>query len=226
LVPGTPSDGTVGLYLIWQFGLKINGGVCNVEKKEKIMGKNKEIVKAPDNAIEPLKVDVIEEEDGSARCQVTITSPLALEQSSGCKKDSAGLGLLETAILTIACDATDCSEIEKQGNELMSLMAELQPQDGFEGMLISQMAVIHEQAMNCYRKASKYKSSSEMFINLQNQGIKSMRLYAQQLEALDKHRRKGNQKMIVEHVHVHKGGQAIVGNVNQEGGGVKNENRK
>jgi hypothetical protein len=32
--------------------------------------------------------------------------------------------------------------------------------------------------------------------------------------------------MIVEHVHVHEGGQAIVGNVNHEGGGVKNENRK
>jgi hypothetical protein len=39
------------------------------------------------------------------------------------------------------------------------------------------------------------------------------------LEALDKHRRGGNQKMTVEHVHVHEGGQAIVGNVNQGRGG-------
>jgi len=30
---------------------------------------------------------------------------------------------------------------------------------------------------------------------------------SQQLEALDEHRRKGNQKMIVEHIHVNDGGQ-------------------
>ena len=39
------------------------------------------------------------------------------------------------------------------------------------------------------------------------------------------HRRwgKGQQKMTVEHVHVHEGGQAIVGNVQQGGGADKKE---
>lgn len=46
-----------------------------------------------------------------------------------------------------------------------------------------------------------------------------MRVYNQQLEVLDKHRNKGKQKMTIEHVHVHKGGQTIVGNVNQDGMG-------
>jgi hypothetical protein len=40
-----------------------------------------------------------------------------------------------------------------------------------------------------------------------------MALYAQQMAALDKHRGRGQQKVTVEHVHVHSGGQAIVGNV-------------
>jgi hypothetical protein len=40
-----------------------------------------------------------------------------------------------------------------------------------------------------------------------------MTLYAKQLEALNKHRGKGQQKVTVEHVHVAPGGQAIVGNV-------------
>ena len=195
------------------------------------MGKKKELVKVSDKAIEPLKVDVIKEKDGSVRCEVQLTSPLAFEQSSGCKQESAGFELLETALHAFSCDTTDFAEFEKQGNNLMGLMSELQPQDGFEGMLISQMAVIHKQAMNCFRKTTGYKSSdADMHFNLQNQGIKLMRLYSQQVEALDKHRRKGNQKMIVEHVHVHRGGQAIVGNINQEGGGVKrgvkNDKRK
>jgi hypothetical protein len=39
------------------------------------------------------------------------------------------------------------------------------------------------------------------------------------LEALNRHRGKGQQKVIVEHVHMHQGGQAIVGSVNVSGGG-------
>ncbi|MBO0332611.1 hypothetical protein J0X12_03235 [Sneathiella sp. CAU 1612] len=44
-----------------------------------------------------------------------------------------------------------------------------------------------------------------------------MRADTQQMEALNKHRGKGQQKMTVEHVHVNEGGQAIIGTV--EGGG-------
>jgi hypothetical protein len=38
------------------------------------------------------------------------------------------------------------------------------------------------------------------------------------LEALNRHRGKGQQRVTVEHVHVHQGAQAIVGNVHQGGG--------
>lgn len=36
--------------------------------------------------------------------------------------------------------------------------------------------------------------------------LKLSRTYAAQMEALRKHRKKGRQKMTVEHVHVHEGG--------------------
>lgn len=39
------------------------------------------------------------------------------------------------------------------------------------------------------------------------------------MDALNKHRGKGQQKVTVEHVHVSHGGQAIVGNITQGGGG-------
>jgi hypothetical protein len=39
------------------------------------------------------------------------------------------------------------------------------------------------------------------------------------LEALNRHRGKGQQKVTVEHVHVHAGGQAVVGMVEAPGGG-------
>ena len=46
-----------------------------------------------------------------------------------------------------------------------------------------------------------------------NQANKLSRTYSTLLEALNRHRGKGQQKVTVEHVHVHQGGQAIVGNV-------------
>ena len=42
---------------------------------------------------------------------------------------------------------------------------------------------------------------------------KLLGIYTRQMEALDKHRGKGKQKITVEHVNVHEGGQAIVGTV-------------
>jgi hypothetical protein len=48
-----------------------------------------------------------------------------------------------------------------------------------------------------------------------------LRTFVAQMEALKKYRTGGQQKMIVEHVNVNEGGQAIVGTVNQGGG--KNE---
>src|SRR6266404_2215095 len=46
-----------------------------------------------------------------------------------------------------------------------------------------------------------------------NQANKLSRTYAVLLDALNRHRGKGQQKVTVEHVHVHSGGQAVVGTV-------------
>jgi hypothetical protein len=52
-----------------------------------------------------------------------------------------------------------------------------------------------------------------------NQANKLSRTYATLLEALNRHRGKGQQKVTVEHVHVHAGGQAVVGVVENSGKG-------
>ena len=57
-----------------------------------------------------------------------------------------------------------------------------------------------------------------------NVATKSLRTFAVQMEALKKYRTGDQQKMVVEHVHVNEGGQAIVGTVNQ--GGVKNKSHE
>src|SRR3982074_2938773 len=52
------------------------------------------------------------------------------------------------------------------------------------------------------------------------QANKLSRTYATLLEALNRHRGKGQQKVTVEHVHVHSGGQAVVGVVEPRGEGI------
>jgi hypothetical protein len=53
---------------------------------------------------------------------------------------------------------------------------------------------------------------------LGNLTTKFMRTYTMQVEALARKRSKGEQSVTVKHVHVHPGGQAVVGNVSHRGG--------
>ena len=80
-------------------------------------------------------------------------------------------------------------------------------------MLAAQLIAAHNAAMECYRRAmigvQTFQGRSE---NL-SQANKLSRTFTTLLEALNRHRGKGQQKVTVEHVHVHEGGQAIVGTV-------------
>jgi hypothetical protein len=107
-----------------------------------------------------------------------------------------------------------------QAHCIMSTMAMLkgiQPQDALEGMLAAQMVATNNTAMECLRRAALGNQTLEgREMNLKH-AAKLMALFSRQVEGLDKHRGKGQQKVTVEHVHVQAGGQAIVGHV--EAGG-------
>ena len=65
----------------------------------------------------------------------------------------------------------------------------------------------------CYRRAMIAEQTFEGRKENLSQANNLSRTHAALLEALNRHRGKGQQKVTVEHVHVHEGGQAIVGNV-------------
>jgi len=197
-------------------------------KKDPPAKKSKEIVESPKPDIPEeqrcLKVSV-QKEDGVNNCSLVMEKGdiAVLARSTGCKVYYAATTIIKNGMNAVMGGIDEPEAMEEANNNYLAMMAELKPQDAFEGMLVSQMSATHIQAMDCLRIASAKKEYSKIFERFQNQGIKLMRLYNQQLETLDKHRRKGTQKMTVEHVHVHEGGQAIVGNVTQGDGGVTNE---
>ena len=103
-------------------------------------------------------------------------------------------------------------------NAITAALLDIEPRDGLEGLLASQMVACHNQSMRLLARSlnSEYLPQKELYLNLAN---KLLRTFAAQMETLKKCRSGGQQKVIVEHVHVNRGGQAIVGAVNQRGGG-------
>jgi hypothetical protein len=80
-------------------------------------------------------------------------------------------------------------------------------------MIAAQLIAAHNAAMECYRRAMLGEQTFEGRREGLTQANKLSRTYAVLLDAFNRHRGKGQQKVTVEHVHVHSGGQAIVGTV-------------
>jgi hypothetical protein len=102
-------------------------------------------------------------------------------------------------------------------NAALASIHGIAPQDELEAMLAVQMTATHTITMKMLEQLSLRSNSIELQNSASNQANKLMRTFILQMEALNRYRGKGQQKMTVEHVHVHEGGQAIVGNV--QGGG-------
>lgn len=95
----------------------------------------------------------------------------------------------------------------------LDALAGINPRDELEGMLATQMVSVHDTTMECLRRAAHPDQTfAGRDMNLKH-AAKLLQIYARQVEALDKHRGKGQQKITVEHVTVEAGGQAIVGSV-------------
>lgn len=119
-------------------------------------------------------------------------------------------------LLQAASAVSDCTGRElKTFDHVAAALRGIRPQDSLEGMLATQMVAVHNMAMTCMgRAALQDQSDLGVEVNL-NRATKLMRTFVIQTEALGRYRGKGEQKMVVEHVQVHKGGQAIVGQVSQ-----------
>jgi hypothetical protein len=143
-----------------------------------------------------------------------------LQHIGGSKSDDWNLQIANQAVSSGWYGSNPVADrTKKQRNAILASLVGIQPADELEGMLAGQLVACHNAAMECYRRAMIPEQSFEGRRENLNQGNKLSRTYASLVEALNRHRGKGQQKVTVEHVHVHEGGQAIVGNV--EGGGMR-----
>jgi hypothetical protein len=113
----------------------------------------------------------------------------------------------------VAAQSPDYSASDQQLNAVLAAMTAMQPADALEGMVGAQLIAIHHAAMECYRRAAIDGQSFHGWRESLNQASKLSRTFAALSEARDRRRGKAHQRITVEHVHVHAGGQAIVGSV-------------
>lgn len=117
--------------------------------------------------------------------------------------------------------STEASDEHPANDErvfMLSIIRDLKPRDAVERMLAVQMAVTHVATI----RSARWLANSEKVVQAEANYSgynKLARTFAAQIETLRKYRNGGEQKVTVQHVTVSDGGQAIVGNVQSQGGG-------
>jgi hypothetical protein len=103
---------------------------------------------------------------------------------------------------------------EKATAYVLAMMRGIGPRDPVEALLAAQMAATHNAVMTFARRLAHVETIPQQD-SAERALSKLQRTFVAQMEALKRYRSNGSQKMTVEHVHVHEGGQAIVGNVSE-----------
>ncbi len=153
---------------------------------------------------------------------VAVADPLAQATGSSDPEVAARLARQVISVLSLPTDLGEEEKKERVGSAL-SLMKQIEPQNELEGLLASQMIGVHETVMECLQQSRlPAQTPAGRDTNLKH-AVKFMGLFTKQLEALERLRGKGQQKMTVERVNVESGGQAIVGNVTQTRNGQEKQ---
>lgn len=133
-----------------------------------------------------------------------------IEKLMGMRTHDAAFGIYTTAISALGASA------EKHASLMSAMFAELEPREGVEAMLISQMTATHVAMTNLVDRMSR-QTHTEIRESCERSVTRLSRTYIAQMEALKKYRAKAQQTVRVERVNVESGGQAIVGDVSAGG---------
>ena len=122
------------------------------------------------------------------------------------------------ALLKVSRRRSESAVRATEANAALALLDGLKPENELEAMLAAQIFACFNLGMDMAARAND-SDGHELRDSYASISTKMMRTMTATVETLSKLRRGGAQTVRVEHVHVHNGGQAIVGNVSTGGGG-------
>jgi hypothetical protein len=138
-------------------------------------------------------------------------------QSMGATNEVAARWLLEHLLNSMGSKGQSRAAVEQELNGALSMLEEIAPRDAIEAALVTQMVATHALIAAQARRLHGATAIPQLEAN-GSLLTKMQRIFIAQLEALQRYRGKAPQQVRVEHVHIHKGGQAIVGAVHAAGG--------
>lgn len=152
-------------------------------------------------------------ENPSATASLELDRESLLKAIGGSASYSANRILADQTIEALRLKGLGKERSHEVKTAAMQSLIGIAPQDEIEGLLAAQILACHNAAMECYRRAMIADQTWDGWCDSLAQANKLSRTLCDLVQALNKHRGKSQQKVTVEHVHVHEGGQAIVGTV-------------
>jgi len=110
-------------------------------------------------------------------------------------------------------------------NSALAAVAGVGARDEIEGMLSAQMVATHVAAMSALYLLSESEGIRQRDSN-GNLAVKLLRTYTAQMDALQRYRAKGQQKVTVEHINAHSEGRAVVGALTPKQAGKEKSGEK
>jgi hypothetical protein len=134
---------------------------------------------------------------------------------------------LNRALGTVSSDFVRASLLQLQGaarspygtisetaiNAALAMIEAAAPKDELEGALAVQMACTHTAAMSVLAKMDSGFGTERRIAAFGSTAARLMKAYAMQMEVLRRLRTGGHQFVRVEHIHINRGGRAVIGNV-------------
>jgi len=148
----------------------------------------------------------------SVRAELLAEVEATIAEIAGTKNPTLGQHLLDQALnaLWVPTGLTEKGTLQ-QIECVAAMLGGIKPQNEVEGMLAIQMIATHHCAMECLRRTMVPDQSFEgRDYNLRH-AAKLLSIFTKQLETLNRHRGKGQQKVTVEHVQVQSGGKPSSG---------------
>ena len=148
----------------------------------------------------------------------------AEDQIQACKELMTRLSIQDNAIFTgmltqiVALGESSKEVSPDAANFITAFAASVEPQDQIETLLATQMAATHQSIMMMGRRMMRAETLSQQDA-AERAFNKLCRTFTTQMTALKKHQANAPQNVLVEHVEVTDGGQAIVGHVHHSNRG-------
>lgn len=159
--------------------------------------------KRPSSESTPVKLKNDEKGKTHFICENGLSREAAIKQVTGTKDYALGIGTIFAGAAALASlglvNGSLADNLTEGSNMVLRSLNDFKPKDAVEARLSTQATVAFEHAMNMLRRGASAETLHliEAFANL---GIKFMRVHNETIEALNRYRRGGEQKVTVTHI--------------------------